>query len=248
MTSAPSAARAPREGRSRYVPRRKVCVFCAEHNENIDYKVADRLQRFLSDRGRIEPRRKTGTCARHQRRVALAIKRARHLALMPYTQVHLRVSGMITPRQVAAAVAPAPVEALEPEAVAAAPAETQVVASEAVAVAAAPAETQEPAVVAVETAAPAPAPARKRPKAAPAETQEPAVVAVEAAAPVRKRPKAAPAETQESAVVAVEAAAAAPVRKRPRAAPIKAAATAPEITQAAPEAAKAEPVPEAAAP
>lgn len=118
MTTAPPAARAPRE--RRYVPRRKVCVFCAEKNENIDYKGADKLQRFISDRGRIEPRRKTGTCARHQRRVALAIKRARHLALMPYTQAHLRVSGMITPRQVAAAAAPAaPAE----EAAPAAPAE-----------------------------------------------------------------------------------------------------------------------------
>ena len=96
MTSAPSAPRAPREGgRPRYIPRRKVCVFCAEKNENIDYKNSDRLQRFLSDRGRIEPRRKTGTCARHQRRVAMAIKRARHLALMPFTQVHLRVTGKI---------------------------------------------------------------------------------------------------------------------------------------------------------
>jgi small subunit ribosomal protein S18 len=56
----------------------------------IDYKDASKLRRFISDRGKIEPRRKTGTCARHQRRLTLSIKRARHLALLPYTADHMR--------------------------------------------------------------------------------------------------------------------------------------------------------------
>lgn len=56
----------------------------------IDYKRVDLLQRFLTDRGSIRSRRKIGTCARHQRLVALAIKQARHLALLPYTAEHIR--------------------------------------------------------------------------------------------------------------------------------------------------------------
>jgi small subunit ribosomal protein S18 len=59
----------------------------------VDYKDPLKLRRFVSDRGKIEPRRKTGTCARHQRRLTLAIKRARHLALMPYTADHIRSSN-----------------------------------------------------------------------------------------------------------------------------------------------------------
>jgi small subunit ribosomal protein S18 len=60
----------------------------------IDYKDIARLRRHLSERGKIEPRRKTGTCARHQRALATAIKRARHVALLPFTGEHMRVSGM----------------------------------------------------------------------------------------------------------------------------------------------------------
>ncbi|HKD76817.1 MAG TPA: 30S ribosomal protein S18 [Ktedonobacterales bacterium] len=71
--------------------RRKVCQFCVEHVREIDYKEASRLRRFLSDRGKIEPRRKMGTCAKHQRRLAVAIKRARHMALLPFTAEHVRV-------------------------------------------------------------------------------------------------------------------------------------------------------------
>jgi small subunit ribosomal protein S18 len=56
--------------------------------DTVDYKDGGRLRRFVSDRGKIEPRRKTGTCARHQRRLTIAIKRARHLALLPYTGSH----------------------------------------------------------------------------------------------------------------------------------------------------------------
>ena len=64
---------------------RKVCSFCLEHVDHIDYKEVSRLRRFVSERGKILPRRVTGTCARHQRRLAVALKRARHVALLPYT-------------------------------------------------------------------------------------------------------------------------------------------------------------------
>ena len=64
--------------------RRKVCAFCADKIEMIDYKDTQRLRRYLSERGKIVPRRVTGTCARHQRQLTTAIKRARHLALLPY--------------------------------------------------------------------------------------------------------------------------------------------------------------------
>jgi small subunit ribosomal protein S18 len=59
----------------------------------IDWKRTDELRRFVGDSGSIFPRRKSGLCARHQRRVAIAIKRARHLALFPYTTEHVRIMG-----------------------------------------------------------------------------------------------------------------------------------------------------------
>jgi small subunit ribosomal protein S18 len=65
--------------------RRKVCSFCLEQMDVIDYKEVSRLRRYLSDRGKIMPRRTTGTCARHQRRLTTALKRARHIALLPFT-------------------------------------------------------------------------------------------------------------------------------------------------------------------
>ena len=65
-------------------PRRKVCAFCADKIEMIDYKDTPRLRRYLSERGKIVPRRVTGTCARHQRQLTTAIKRARHVALLPF--------------------------------------------------------------------------------------------------------------------------------------------------------------------
>lgn len=64
--------------------RKKVCSFCVDKVENIDYKDVARLRRFISDRAKILPRRVTGTCARHQRELTVAIKRARHLALLPF--------------------------------------------------------------------------------------------------------------------------------------------------------------------
>lgn len=74
-----------------YRPRRKVCAFCADKTRTINWKVADSLRRFVNDGGGIHSRRKTGTCARHQRRLAIAIKRARYMALLPYTVEHVRI-------------------------------------------------------------------------------------------------------------------------------------------------------------
>ncbi|MCL4535569.1 MAG: 30S ribosomal protein S18 [Bacteroidetes bacterium] len=94
-------AEAPRRRREfprgRYVPRRKVCGFCVDKAEYIDYKDIPHLQRFVSERGKIEPRRKTGTCAKHQRWLTLAIKRARFLGLLPYTAEHARALGSNVP-------------------------------------------------------------------------------------------------------------------------------------------------------
>lgn len=64
--------------------RKKVCHFCANKIDTIDYKDVRTLQRYVSERGKILPRRVTGACAKHQRKVALAVKRARAVALMPY--------------------------------------------------------------------------------------------------------------------------------------------------------------------
>ena len=64
--------------------RRKVCAFCVDKVETVDYKDVAKLRRYLSERGKIVPRRVTGTCARHQRQLSVAIKRARHVALLPY--------------------------------------------------------------------------------------------------------------------------------------------------------------------
>lgn len=81
-------------GRGKYTPRRKVCAFCVDKVTFIDYKDVARLRRYLSDRGKIEARRKTGTCAAHQRELTIALKRARHLALLPFTAEHIRTSGL----------------------------------------------------------------------------------------------------------------------------------------------------------
>ena len=68
-----------------YRRRRKVCEFCENKIENIDYKDTATLKTYISERGKILPRRATGTCAKHQRKVTEAIKRARNVALLPYT-------------------------------------------------------------------------------------------------------------------------------------------------------------------
>jgi len=65
-------------------PKKKVCAFCAEKAEFIDYKDAAKLRKFLTESGKITPRRASGVCAKHQRELAIAIKRARQMALLPY--------------------------------------------------------------------------------------------------------------------------------------------------------------------
>jgi small subunit ribosomal protein S18 len=78
--------RGPRRGGGgRFGGRRKVCGFCVDNIGEVDYKDIPRLRRYISERGKIEPRRKLGTCARHQRSLTTAIKRARHVALLPFT-------------------------------------------------------------------------------------------------------------------------------------------------------------------
>ena len=66
-------------------PRRKYCQFCKDHSEYIDYKDTQMLRKFMTDRGKIKPRRVTGTCTQHQHELAMAIKRSREMALVPYT-------------------------------------------------------------------------------------------------------------------------------------------------------------------
>jgi small subunit ribosomal protein S18 len=78
--------------------RRKVCRFCVDHVTGVDYKDVGRLRMYISERGKIEPRRKTGTCLKHQRLVCTAIKRARHLALLPYTLAHVRATNIFPTR------------------------------------------------------------------------------------------------------------------------------------------------------
>ena len=87
----------PRRNHRQGGRRRKVCNFCASHNDNrnndgrernytIDYKNSEMLRKFISDRGKILPRRITGTCSKHQRELTIAIKRARHVALLPFSR------------------------------------------------------------------------------------------------------------------------------------------------------------------
>ncbi len=78
--------KAPTDGANRAKPRkrRKVCQFCVDKMTHVDYKDTARLRKYLSERGKILPRRTTGTCAMHQRQLTEAIKRARQIALLPY--------------------------------------------------------------------------------------------------------------------------------------------------------------------
>lgn len=83
----------PKRTGKRYIPKRKVCAFCVDKVEVIDYKDSAKLRHYISDRGKIQPRRRTGTCAKHQRALAGAVKRARHIALLPFTPAHIRRTG-----------------------------------------------------------------------------------------------------------------------------------------------------------
>ncbi len=79
-----STRRAPRENTRR--TKKKICIFCKDHADGVDYKDVNLLRKFMSDRGKIRARRVSGNCAQHQRDVAVAIKTARELAMLPYTQ------------------------------------------------------------------------------------------------------------------------------------------------------------------
>ena len=87
-------------------PRRKVCTFCVDKVQRIDYKDVGRIRRYISERGKIDPRRKSGTCAKHQRMLTTALKRARLMALLPYTAEHVR--AMMSPQARAMAGGPPP--------------------------------------------------------------------------------------------------------------------------------------------
>jgi small subunit ribosomal protein S18 len=77
-------------GQRRFFARPRECQFCTDKNVLIEYKNVELLRRFITDEGKIRPRRQTGTCARHQRELARAVKRARHLALVPFAGEVLR--------------------------------------------------------------------------------------------------------------------------------------------------------------
>jgi small subunit ribosomal protein S18 len=112
----------PRRGKRQYFRKKKVCKFCVEKMDFIDYKRADILSQFVQERGKILPRRMTGVCSRHQRWLGVAIKRARNIALLPFAG---SAAGTLQPRQptahVATPAAPA-AAAHSPAAPAAAPA------------------------------------------------------------------------------------------------------------------------------
>ena len=85
-------------GKRQYFRKKKVCKFCVEKMDFIDYKRADILSQFVQERGKILPRRMTGVCARHQRWLGVAIKRARNIALMPFAG---SAAGVLAPRAAA---------------------------------------------------------------------------------------------------------------------------------------------------
>jgi small subunit ribosomal protein S18 len=89
-TGRPSSGR---PGGGRYMRKKRPCPFCVEKGKVISYRDVAGLRRFMSEQGKIEPRRRTSACARHQRAIAAAIKKGRSLALLPYTGTHLRVFG-----------------------------------------------------------------------------------------------------------------------------------------------------------
>ena len=90
----------PRRGKRQFFRKKKVCKFCVEKMDLIDYKRADILSQFVQERGKILPRRMTGVCARHQRWLGVAIKRARNIALLPFAGSAV---GSTAPRAVEAA-------------------------------------------------------------------------------------------------------------------------------------------------
>ncbi len=84
MERSDRSERSERPGRGNRKMRKKVCSFCVDRVNTIDYKDVSKLRKFISERAKILPRRVTGSCARHQRELTISIKRARHIALLPY--------------------------------------------------------------------------------------------------------------------------------------------------------------------
>ena len=80
-----SRERDARKGGKMRRPRKKVCIFCVDKAESIDYKDVPKLKKYITERGKILPRRISGTCAKHQRQLTEAIKRSRNIALLPFT-------------------------------------------------------------------------------------------------------------------------------------------------------------------
>jgi small subunit ribosomal protein S18 len=80
-----SRTRRPGGGGRKFIHKPKVCALCVEKNARLDYKQPDVLRRYVTERGKIRPRRQTGMCAKHQRLLSHQVKRARHLALLPYS-------------------------------------------------------------------------------------------------------------------------------------------------------------------
>jgi len=115
QTTKPKGRAGGRWGGPKFAARRKVCTFCANKGTRIDYKDVGLLGRYLTDRAKILPRRRTGNCARHQRALATAIKRARYLALLPYAADHIYEMGTTyeigRPQFRREATRPAPAEA-----------------------------------------------------------------------------------------------------------------------------------------
>lgn len=95
VATKPRGRTTSRWGGGRYAAKRKVCSFCVNKIAEINYKNISLLSGYISDRGKIDSRRRTGTCARHQRALALAIKRARHIALLPYAPEHIHRMGNV---------------------------------------------------------------------------------------------------------------------------------------------------------
>jgi small subunit ribosomal protein S18 len=83
-SSGPGGGGPPRRGKRQYFRKKKVCRFCVEKVDFIDYKKVEMLQPFVQERGKILPRRMTGTCSKHQRWLGVAVKRARNIALLPF--------------------------------------------------------------------------------------------------------------------------------------------------------------------
>ena len=93
ITRGPSRDSTRERPRRRFTPRRRVCAFCVSKSDYIDYKDVGLLRRYVSDRFKIDPRRRSGTCAKHQRVLVTAIKRARIVALLPFTPNHGKLVG-----------------------------------------------------------------------------------------------------------------------------------------------------------